>query len=151
MIKPGAASAARPLLGFFWRAIIEAAAWIGHAARKEGLGGDNDLLRRNRISQTTGHANSRYPARPASMLAAESVHPGRRILTSARTLSVANRLTGVTSPNIEPLCAIARLWCPGSCREAWKRLSRRSGRTGRCRARRCLNPVRVTQGFNVGE
>ena len=24
--------------------------------------------------------------------------------------------------NIEPLCAIARLWSPGSCREAWKRL-----------------------------
>lgn len=79
---------------------IEAAAWIGRAARKEGLGGDNDLLRRNRISQTTGHANSRYQARPASMLAAESVRPARRIRKSVRALSVANRLTGVTSPNI---------------------------------------------------
>lgn len=47
---------------------IEAAAWIGHAARKEGLGGDNDLLRRNWVSQATGHAISRYQVRPASML-----------------------------------------------------------------------------------
>ena len=51
---------------------IEAAAWIGHAARKEGLGGDNDLLRRNWVSQATGHAISRYKVRPAFVCLAVS-------------------------------------------------------------------------------
>ena len=41
-------------------------------ARKEGLGGDNDLLRRNWVSQATGHAISRYQARPAFVCLAVS-------------------------------------------------------------------------------
>ena len=63
-----AARCANTLCGKYRMTNIEAAAWIGHAARKEGLGGDNDLLRRNWVSQATGHAISRYQVRPASML-----------------------------------------------------------------------------------
>ena len=65
----------------------KAEAWIGHAARKEGLGGDNDLLRRNWVSQATGHAISRYQVRPAFVCLAVSpvlhMQPGCPGKTSA--------------------------------------------------------------------
>ena len=67
-----AAHCANTLCGKYRMTNIEAAAWIGHAARKEGLGGDNDLLRRNWVSQATGHAISRYQVRPAFVCLAVS-------------------------------------------------------------------------------
>ena len=90
MKHPGGARSTRwnlnPLPGKS-RGNIEAAAWIGHAARKEGLGGDNDLLRRNWVSQATGHAISRYQVRPAFVCLAVSpvlhMQPGCPGKTSA--------------------------------------------------------------------
>ena len=72
---------------------IEAAAWK-ETLQQSADSGDvvqTDPSRKSLIAKIPeSEMGSRYQARPASMLAAEGVHPPRRIPTSARALSVAN-------------------------------------------------------------